>query len=104
MLKTMKLKCLKCDTVAETSKPYPDHAYCKCRKVHIDGGISIGATITGNPWQMEDLSIFRTQDKPKVQLPQELVTEHHDRLRQNMLDSYRKYGYSEAELEAVKLK
>lgn len=104
VLKTLKLKCLKCGTCAETSKPYPNHAYCECRAVHVDGGISMGATVNGNPWQMEDLSIFRTEDKPKVQLPQEAVTAWHDRVRQNMLDSYRKDGCTDAELEAVKAK
>ena len=104
VLKTVILKCLKCGTAAETSAPYPNHAYCKCRAVGIDGGISMGATINGNPWQMEDLSIFRTEDKPKVQLPQEVVTAHHDRVRENMLESYRKYGLilNNEEVERIK--
>ena len=105
-LKTLILKCLRCGTVAETSKPYPDHAYCECRKVHIDGGISAGATITGNPWQMEEVSIFRTQDAPKLQLPQEVVTAHHNRVRQGMLNSYRRAGLAmtDEEIERIKSK
>lgn len=103
VLKVMKLKCLKCGTVAETSHPYPHHAYCECRAVHIDGGISMGATVTGNPWAMEDLSIFRTEQKPKVELPSEVVVEHHQKLREMMIESYRNQGSSEEYLEKVKL-
>jgi hypothetical protein len=104
VLKTKRLKCLKCGTIAETcvAGDSRSQANCDCGKVNIDGGISMGATINGNPWQMEDLSIFQTEDKPKLQLPQEVVTAAHDRVRQGMVDSYRRCGYSEADIEAAK--
>jgi hypothetical protein len=40
---------------------------------------------------MEDYSIYRTEDAPKLQLPQEIVTQSHDRVRQSMIESYKKH-------------
>lgn len=92
VLKTIRLKCLKCNTFCETSKPYPNMEHCDCGLVVVDGGISAGATVNGNSLQMEDYSIYRTEDSPKVQLPQEVVTQHHNRVRQAAIDTYKKYG------------
>lgn len=91
VLKTIRLKCLKCHTFCETSKPYPDREHCDCGHVVVDGGISAGATVNGNPFEMEDYSIYRTEESPKVQLPQEIVTQSHDRVRQSMIESYKKH-------------
>lgn len=91
VLKTLRLKCLKCNSFCETSKPYPDREHCDCGEVGVDGGISAGATVNGNPFQMEDYSIYRTEDAPKLQLPQEIVTQSHDRVRQSMIESYKKH-------------
>lgn len=82
ILKTVRYKCLKCRTFCETSKPYPDIAECECGNVRVDGGISIGANIYGSSLTMEDYSIYRTQQRPKRQLPQEVVTQRHERVRQ----------------------
>jgi hypothetical protein len=61
----------------------------------------MGATLNGNPWAMEDYSIYRTEDKPKIQLPQALVTRDHDKVRQAMLDSYRRHGMPQKELDEI---
>jgi hypothetical protein len=74
---------------------------CKCGHVRIDGGISMGATINGNPWAMEDYSIYRTEDKPKIQLPQDIVSAKHQKLRENMIVQYRRHGLSEKELDEI---
>lgn len=93
VLKTIRLKCLKCNTFCETSSSHGrDLEHCDCGHVVVDGGISAGATVSGNSLQMEDYSIYRTEDKPKLQLPQEVVTEHHNRVRQAAIDTYKKYG------------
>lgn len=101
VLKTVRLKCLKCGTFCETSKPYPDSAHCGCGHVRIDGGISIGANTYGNPWAIEDYSIYRTEDKPKVQLPQEVLTAKHQEIRENLIDTYRQHGTSEKHLSEI---
>ncbi len=82
-LRTLRLKCLDCETLCETSVAGDtrSQANCQCGNVNIDGGISPGATINGNPHRMEDLSIYRTLDTPKVQLPQEVLTARHDRVK-----------------------
>jgi hypothetical protein len=85
VLKTFKMLCLTCHTLCETSKPYPAMASCECGAVSIDGGISMGATVNGEPFAMKDFSIYRTEDKPKVELPQEFVTRSHDQVRQAMI-------------------
>jgi hypothetical protein len=102
VLKTIRLKCLKCGTFCETSKPYPDMEHCDCGLVVVDGGISMGATINGNPWAMEDYSIYRTEDKPKIELPQEIVTAKHQQLRENMIIQYRRHGLTEEQLDEIK--
>lgn len=59
-----RFKCLLCGTFAESSSPHPrDSAYCKCKAVWLDGGISVGATIHGDPKQMEEMSVYRPKDK-----------------------------------------
>lgn len=93
VLKTIRLKCLKCNTFCETSKAqWRDLEHCDCGLVVVDGGISAGATVRGNSLQMEDYSIYRTEDASKLQLPQEVVTQHHDRVRQAAIDAYKKCG------------
>lgn len=102
VLKTIKIMCLKCRDLCVTSKPYPDTAMCKCGHVRIDGGISMGSTMNGNPWAMEDYSIYRTEDKPKVELPQEVLTAKHQRLCENMIVQYRRQGLTEEQLDEIK--
>lgn len=102
VLKTIKLKCLKCGTFCETSESYPNMAKCECGKVSVDGGISMGATVNGNPWAMEEYSIYRTLDKPKLQLPQEVVTAKHRQLCENMIVQYRRQGLTETQLDEIK--
>jgi hypothetical protein len=78
-LKTLRFKCLDCWTLCETSvvgNPR-SQASCRCGQVNIDGGISLGSTINGNPHRMEDLSVYRTIDVPYLRLPQEAVTARH---------------------------
>lgn len=91
VLKTIRLKCLKCNTFCETSNPYPDTAMCKCGAVHVDGGISAGATVNGHPWAYEDYSIYRAENRPKTELSQSVVSQHHEKVRQNMVESYKKH-------------
>jgi len=62
----------------------------------------MGATINGNPWAMEDYSIYRTADKPKIQLPQDVLTAKHQQLRENMIVQYRRQGVSEKDLDEIK--
>ena len=93
--------CLKCRDLCVTSKPYPDIARCKCGDLSLDGGISMGATLNGNPWAMEDYSIYRTEDKPKVELPQDVLTAKHQQLRENMIVQYRRQGLTEEQLDEI---
>jgi hypothetical protein len=102
VLKTIKMKCLKCGTFCETSNHYPDMAKCECGKVSVDGGISAGATMNGNPWAMEDYSIYRAENRPKTELSQDIVTQKHQQLRENMIVEYRRQGISEKQLEEIK--
>jgi hypothetical protein len=83
VLKTLRLKCLDCGSLCETSVAgnSRSQANCSCGHVNVDGGITLGATINGDPFRMEDLSIYRTVDSPNVQLPQEVLTARHERLR-----------------------
>lgn len=90
VLKTIRLKCLKCNTFCQTSKP--DTAMCQCGHVRVDGGISTGGTINGNPLAYEDYSIYRTEDKPKIELPQEIVTQHQYKTREAMIESYKRHS------------
>jgi hypothetical protein len=101
VLKTFKVMCLKCRELCVTSNPYPDTAQCICGHVRLDGGISMGATLNGNPWAMEEYSVYRTEDTPQLELPREIITQHHDRIRKNMIDSYRKHGLSQKELDEI---
>ena len=100
VLKTMKIKCLKCNTFCETSEHHQIIADCDCCLVRLDGGISMGATVNGNPWAMEDYSIYRTEHDEL--LPQEIVTQKHQELRENMIKQYRKYGLSQKDLDEIK--
>lgn len=102
VLKTIKIKCLKCGTFCETSEPYPNIAQCDCGHVRVDGGISAGANQYGNPWATEDCSIYRTEDKPKLQLPQEVLTAKHKQLCENMIIQYRRQGLNEKQLDEIK--
>lgn len=101
VLKTIRLKCLKCNTLCETSKPYPDTAMCQCGDVRVDGGISMGATVNGNPWAYEDYSIYRTEDKPKIELPQEVVTQKLFTCRHAMIENYKRHGVPQQELDEI---
>lgn len=101
VLKTIQLKCLKCNTFCQTSNPYPDIAKCECGKVGIDGGISAGATVNGNPWAYEDYSIYRAENRPKTELSQSVITEKHQQVRENMIAQYRRHGLSEKEVDEI---
>lgn len=92
VLKTIRLKCLKCNTICETSNPYPDTAMCQCGKVRVDGGISAGANVYGNPWAYEDYSIYRAQNRPKTELSQIVVTQNHEKVKQEMIENYKRHG------------
>jgi hypothetical protein len=61
----------------------------------------MGATLNGNPWAMEDYSIYRTEDKPKVELPQDVLTAKHQQLRENMIVQYRRQGLTEEQLDEI---
>jgi len=103
VLKILRLKCLACKTLAEATSSHPrSSTSCSCGRVSVDGGVSAGATIQGNPWAMEDESVFSTEDTPKVQLPQPVVAERHSRIRAGMLESYRSHGISEVRLQEIK--
>ena len=85
VLKTYRMKCLECNGFCETSRPYPNIAYCPCGTIKLDGGISMGANEYFTSLdRMEDHSIYRTEDKPKLQLPQEIVAQV-DRIRRERL-------------------
>ena len=101
VLKTIKLKCLKCGTFCQTSKPYPDLSSCECGQVRVDGGISAGATVNGNPWAYEDYSIYRAENRHKTELSQYVITEKHQTLRENMIAQYRRHGLTEKELDEI---
>jgi hypothetical protein len=76
-------------------------AQCECGHARVDGGISAGANMYGNPWAMEDYSIYRAENRPKTELSQAIVTRQHDRVRQNMLETYKKCGTSQKELDEI---
>jgi hypothetical protein len=64
-----RFKCLACNTLAETSTAHPrDFAACDCGEVSIDGGIGAGATVNGPPAQMEDYSLYKTEDGTLYQI------------------------------------
>jgi hypothetical protein len=65
---------------------------CNCGIVRVDGGISPGANVYGNPWAYEDYSIYRTEDKPKSELPQSVLTQRLFKQREAMIESYKKHG------------
>lgn len=78
-------QCLLCGDVFET-KLSRGLVSCKCGAASLDGGISAGATVNGDPFQMVDLSVYKTeaQGGPQVRLPQEVVT----RMYNDFLDKY----------------
>lgn len=86
-LHTIRFKCLRCYTLCETSRTYPDMTSCQCGAVRVDGGISAGANVYGNPLDFEDVSIYRTDTFPNQDLPQEVIKTRHETLREN----YRKH-------------
>ena len=92
VLETIKLKCLTCNTFCQTSQPAPNHADCECGQVKVDGGISAGATVYGHPWEYEDYSIYRAENRPRTELSQYVVTEKHFQCRKVMIESYKRYG------------
>lgn len=102
VLKTIKYKCLQCNTFCETSQPYPNMAKCECGAVSVDGGISMGATVTGNTWAYEDYSIYRAENRPKTELSQWVLTAKHEHLRDNIIVQYRRHGLTEKELDEIK--
>lgn len=77
-------------------------AKCDCGEVGVDGGISAGATVNGNPWAMEDYSIYRAENRPKTELSQWVITERHQQMREKMIAQYRQHGLSEKELDEIK--
>ena len=77
-------------------------AKCQCGKVGVDGGISAGATVNGNPWAYEEYSIYRAENRPKTELSQYVLTEKHQRLRENMIAQYRRQGLTETQLDEIK--
>lgn len=80
---TIRFKCLACGTYAESSSSNSrDLASCACGAVGIDGGISLGATLNGNPREMEDQSVFQADDG--TILPQEVVTAAYRRLLEKL--------------------
>ena len=101
VLKEFRMMCLKCSDLCISSKPYPDTAMCKCGHVRLDGGISMGATLNGNPWAMEDYSIYRTEDKPKLELPRQIVIQHHNKVRQSIIENYKRHGMSQSDIDEI---
>ncbi len=82
VLTTLRFRCLLCTTIAESSSTRPhDTVACSCGQLSLDGGITAGGTINGDPRNMEDLSVYRT---PDLQLPQEVVTARHARICEKM--------------------
>lgn len=83
ILTTRRFKCLLCTTLAESSSTRPhDTVACSCGHLSLDGGLTTGATINGDPRRMEDLSVYRTQDG--LLLPQEVVTARYARMCEKM--------------------
>lgn len=82
VLVILRYKCLLCTTIAESSSTR-QHAIvaCSCGHLSLDGGITAGGTINGDPRAMEDLSVYRTED---LQLPQEVLTARHARICEKM--------------------
>lgn len=78
VLKVLRYKCLLCTGIAESSSTR-SHAlvYCSCGALSVDGGITAGGTVTGDPAKMEDLSVYVAED---VQLPLSVLAERHARL------------------------
>lgn len=62
----------------------------------------MGANLYGNAWNMEDYSIYCTADAPKLVLPQEIVTQTHDRVRDSMIRQLKEYGLSDAKVLEIK--
>uniref|UniRef100_A0A6C0I7P8 DUF7695 domain-containing protein n=1 Tax=viral metagenome TaxID=1070528 RepID=A0A6C0I7P8_9ZZZZ len=61
--------CKKCKQTIE-SKHIHDFKYCSCGAVGIDGGISSGNRILGNPSDIEDRRMYcATVRKKKIWLP-----------------------------------
>jgi hypothetical protein len=61
----------------------------------------MGATLNGNPWAMEDYSIYRTEDKPKLELPRQIVIQHHNKVRQSIIENYKRHGMSQSDIDEI---
>jgi hypothetical protein len=83
-LKVVRLKCLNCESIIQSdSKGHHDIVSCGCCRISIDGGISKGSTINGNPFEMQDLSVYKTDDDHV--LPLQIVTERHEKIKTMMI-------------------
>jgi hypothetical protein len=61
--------CKKCKEIVESISPH-DFRMCSCNSVGVEGGISDGNRILGNPSDIEDRSIYMaTIGKKKIFLP-----------------------------------
>jgi len=64
----------------------------------------MGSTINGNPFYMVNVSIYQTEAEPQLQLAQDVVDAYHAQIRDSMLNSYRKLGYTEEEARELALR
>lgn len=70
------IQCRKCSEIIE-SKHMHDFKYCSCKAVGIDGGISAGNRILGNPSDIEYRSTYcAIIKKKKIWLPQKAIEEY----------------------------
>lgn len=72
--------CKKCFETIE-SRHDQDFKYCSCGAIRINGGISDGNRILGNPSDMENRSMYcATVQEKKIWLPLCIIEEHFQKL------------------------
>ena len=73
------IQCKKCFDTIE-SKSVHDYVMCSCGAVGLDGGISPGNRVIGQPSDILDKSVWRTEQKPYTYLPETVLQERWHRL------------------------
>jgi hypothetical protein len=77
--RTHAFRCLSCQKIVESTHTH-DFKTCECGKVSVDGGITSGNSVLGDPHNMRDCSIWTTEAPMAKTLPQQVIDERHSRI------------------------
>jgi hypothetical protein len=81
VMEIIRYRCLLCHTLAQSaSTRIHEIVSCQCGQLSIDGGITAGGTINGDPAKMENLSDYRMQGDRTKRLPLSVLAERHARV------------------------